>query len=338
MDNLALLMSYVENERDYVGNLQFRPTKEKRWKNPKVWLSIIGFCLSLFTICLSGAIAEAAPVKVNARGGLNVRTGPGTGYRIVKTLDNGQATNTSGRLSNGWAQLDNGHWVARKYLTYTNSGGTGGGSPSTATVKSLSGVNVRTGPSTRYRIVNGLRNGTNVKISGRRSGQWVQLANGYWIHGDYLSFNSVSGGGTGGGSPSTATVKSLSGVNVRTGPSTRYRIVNGLRNGTNVKISGRRSGQWVQLANGYWIHGDYLSFNRGSGGGTGGGAPLTRYVGSYTSGANIRSGPGTAYRKLNYFSNGTKLTLTGRVSNGWYELTGNRGWIAGNLLRTYEDI
>lgn len=264
MDNLALLISYVENERDSIGNPQVEGTKKQAWKNPKVWLSIVGFCLSLFTICLSGAVAEAAPVRVSARNGLNVRKGPSTGYRVVRTLYNGQAVNTSGRLSNGWAQLDNGDWVVRKYLNYsTNSGGTGGGSPNTARIKSVYGVNVRSGPSTRYRVINGLSNGTKVKISGRKSGKWVQLANGYWVHGDFLSF-------------------------------------------------GRRS----------------------SGGGTGGGAPLRGYIDSYTSGANIRSGPGTRYSRINYFNNGTELTLTGRVENGWYELTRDRGWIAGNLLRT----
>lgn len=267
MDNFALLISYLENEQDSVGHIQVQPTKKQSWKNPKVKLSIIGFCLSLFTICLSAVAAEAAPVQVNARNGLNVRTAPTTSSRVVYTLYNGQAVNTSGRLSNGWAQLDNGYWVAQEYLNY-NTGSAGAG----------------------------------------------------------------------GGSPNTATVKSFSGVNVRTGPSTGYRIVDGLTNGTIVRTSGRKSGKWVQLANGYWIHGDYLSFNRGSGGATGGGSPLVRYVGSYTSGANIRSGPGTAYRRLNYLYNGTKLSLTGRVENGWYELAGDDGWIAGNLLRTYEDI
>ena len=147
MDNLALLISYVENERDSIRNSPTQTTKKQGWKNPKVWLSIIGFCLSLFTVCLSAGVAEAAPVKVNARSGLNARTGPSTGYRIVKTLYNGQAVNTSGRLSNGWAQLDNGHWVVQKYLNYnTNGGAAGGGSPSSGRIKSVYGVNVRSGP------------------------------------------------------------------------------------------------------------------------------------------------------------------------------------------------
>ena len=266
MDNLALLISYAENERDSVVSShtgQTGGTKKQGWKNPKVWLSLIGFCLSLFTVCLSGAVAEAAPVRVNARSGLNVRTRPTTSAPVVKTLRNGQSTNTSGRVSNGWAQLDNGDWVVQRYLTYINSGG-----------------------------------------------------------------------GTGGGSRA-ARVQSVSGVNVRSGPSTRYRRINGLRNGTEVRTSGRTYGDWVQLTNGYWIHGDYLSFGRGSGGGTGGGTrtPFIRYVNSYTRGANIRSGPGTNYSKVNYFSNGTPLSLTGRSSNGWYELTRDRGWISGNLLR-----
>ncbi|MDJ0773492.1 MAG: SH3 domain-containing protein [Mastigocoleus sp. MO_167.B18] len=266
MDNLALLISYAENERDSVVSSHAGQTggaKKQGWKNPKVWLSLVAFCLSLFTVCLSGAVAEAAPVRVNARSGLNVRTRPTTSSRVVTTLYNGQAVNTSGRVYRGWAQLDNGDWVVKRYLTYVSSGG-----------------------------------------------------------------------GTGGGSRA-ARVQSVYGVNVRTGPNTRSRIIDSLRNGTEVTTSGRTSGDWVQLDNGYWIHGDYLSFGRRSGGGTGGGTSTSfiRHVNSYTHGANIRSGPGTNYSKVNYFSNGTPLSLTGRSSNGWYELTRGRGWIAGNLLR-----
>ena len=269
MDNLALLISYVENEGVSAGNYHTQPTKKQCWKNPQVWLKVIGFCLSLFTICLSAGAAGAATARVNARNGLNVRTGPSINYPKVYNLRNGKIVNTSGRFSNGWAQLGNGHWVANKYLNYSSTrGGTGGGAPLIRTVASYThGANIRSGPGTGYRKINYFHNGTRLSLTGRVVRGWHELTRGRgWIAGTLLHSGSSSGGGTGGG--------------------------------------------------------------------TGGGAPLIRTVASYTHGANIRSGPGTGYRKINYFHNGTRLSFTGRVVHGWHELTRDRGWIAGTLLRT----
>ena len=265
MDNLALLISYVENEGVSIGNYQTQPTKKQRWKNPKVWLKVIGFCLSLFTICLSAGTVTAATARVNASNGLNVRTGPGINYRRAYGLRNREIVNTNGRFSNGWAQLRNGRWVANRYLNYISTGG-----------------------------------------------------------------------GTGGGAPLVRTVASYTnGANIRSGPGTNYSRINYFRNGTRLSLNGRVVNGWYEITGGRgWIAGNLLRSGGSSGGGTGGGAPLIRTVSSYTNGANVRRGPGTNYPRTNYFRNGTRLSITGRVLNGWYELTGNRGWIAGNLVRT----
>lgn len=260
MSNLALLMNFLGKQKDSVEASQAQASRKKGRKNPMKMLSIIGFCLSLFTVCLSSGAAEAARARVNSRNGLNVRTGPSTAYPTVYGLSNGRRVNTTGRFSNGWAQLSDGRWVANSYLNY------GGG----------------------------------------------------------------TGGGTGGGSSRTARVSAVNGLNVRTGPSTAYRNVYELSNGQRVSTIGRFSNGWAQLSNGYWVANNYLNYG---GGGTGGGSrTLLRRINSTSGGANIRSGPSINNRKVNYFSNGTPLTLTGRTQNGWYELTRGRGWIAGNLI------
>ncbi|MFV0450669.1 MAG: SH3 domain-containing protein [Propioniciclava sp.] len=53
-------------------------------------------------------------------------------------------------------------------------------------------------------------------------------------------------------------------LNVRTGPSTRYRVVDSLRKGTRVRLNGRMSGRWAQLDNRRWVHSAYLSTSRPS--------------------------------------------------------------------------
>ena len=52
---------------------------------------------------------------VNAKSGLNVRSGAGTGYRIIKALPYGTKV-TVYETSNGWARIGNGQWVSAQYL------------------------------------------------------------------------------------------------------------------------------------------------------------------------------------------------------------------------------
>ncbi len=259
MNNLTFFVNCLGKQRDS----QTQPKSKQSRKNPMKMLSIIGFCLSLFTICLSSGAASAASARVNARNGLNVRTGPSTSYGKVYDLSNGQAVSTTGTYSNGWVQLSNGYWVSNGYLNY-GGGGTGGGTRTSLLrrISAAGGANIRSGPSTAYSRVNYFRNGTPLTVTGRVNNGWYELTRGRgWIAGYLLTGNNSSGGGTGGGTRTS----------------------------------------------------------------------LLRRI-SATGGANIRSGPSTAYGRVNYFRNGTPLTVTGRVDNGWYELTRGRGWIAGSLL------
>lgn len=56
-------------------------------------------------------------VKVTAQNGLNVRTGRGMSYKIIKTLDYG-TKHTATNSVNGWTYLhDAGGWVASQYIS-----------------------------------------------------------------------------------------------------------------------------------------------------------------------------------------------------------------------------
>jgi len=341
MSNFALLMNFLGKERDSVEASQAQPTKKQGRKNPMKMLSIIGFCLSLFTVCLSSGAAEAARARVNSRSGLNVRLEPNPNSNRVYGLRNGQIVNTTGRFLNGWAQLSNGYWVSNSYLNYTG-GGTGGGRRGRTARVTASKLNVRHTPGHQFGLLGTLSRGQIVRTDGTRSGKWVGIT--YdgtpgWVWGDYLSF---SGGGTGGGTR-TSLLRRISsrsgGANIRSGPGTNNRKVNYFSNGTPLTLTGRSQNGWYELTRGRgWIAGNLLGSGSGTiggtGGGTGGGSRSIRYVSvsSRSGGANVRSGPGMSNSKLDYYSNGTTLGITGNVVNGWYELKGS-GWIAGNLLQ-----
>jgi hypothetical protein len=54
--------------------------------------------------------------KVKAKGGLNVRSGRGTNYRIKRTLANGTIIHVT-KIKDGWAySSDAGGWVSKKYI------------------------------------------------------------------------------------------------------------------------------------------------------------------------------------------------------------------------------
>ncbi|MBF2076598.1 MAG: SH3 domain-containing protein [Synechococcales cyanobacterium C42_A2020_086] len=52
------------------------------------------------------------------------------------------------------------------------------------------GLNIYTGPDSTYRVTGTLRNRDHVRLSGRRTGDWVELADGGWVNSRYLDFTS----------------------------------------------------------------------------------------------------------------------------------------------------
>ena len=263
MNNLALLMNFLGKQRDSVETSQTQSTKKQGRKNPMKMMSIIGFCLSLFTICLSSGAAEAARARVNSRSGLNIRREPSVNSTRVGGLSNGQIVDTSGRFSNGWAQLANGRWVSNRYLTYVDGGGTGGGRRRGTARVTASTLNVRHTPGIQFGTLGSLSRGQTVRTTGERSGKWVEIiyrgSEGAWVHGDYLSSSS---GGTGGGTrtPMIRIISSRSGgANIRSGPGVSSSRRNYYRNGIKLSLTGRNQNGWYELTRGRgWIAGNLL--------------------------------------------------------------------------------
>lgn len=131
---------------------------------------------------------------------LNVRKGPGTGYAKVRysglTANAKVHATASGALvkgtrvtvyetRNGWARIPSG-WVSMSYLSRSVSYGGGSG---TYTVIAKSGLNVRTGPSTGYRVTGTLSNGYKIHSGINQSNGWVKYqaySGTRYVYGAYL--------------------------------------------------------------------------------------------------------------------------------------------------------
>ena len=208
----------------------------------------------------SSGSASGTTYKVNASGGLNVRSGAGTDYEVVKTINNGASVTIVAKSGN-WGQLSSGGWVCMDYLS--SGSGNSNNSSSTGnsyTVNASGGLNVRSGAGTGYAVTKTLDNGASVTIvetaKDASGNTWGKLSSGGWVCMDYLSSGSANASGK------TYTVDATGGLNVRSGAGSDNAVVKTLNDGASVTIvetAKDASGTtWGQLSSGGWVSMDYL--------------------------------------------------------------------------------
>ncbi|WP_300903007.1 SH3 domain-containing protein [uncultured Clostridium sp.] len=227
----------------------------------------------------SNSTVNAGTVKVN--GGLNVRSGAGTSYSVIGSLNNGakvEIVETSGT----WYKIKYGSgygYVSKDYVTVSTSSGSssnGSSNSSSSTVKSGTvkvngGLNVRSGAGTSYSVIGSLNNGAKVEIV-ETSGTWykIKYGSGYgYVSKDYVTVSTSSGSSSNGSSNSSSstvksgTVKVNGGLNVRSGAGTSYSVIGSLNNGAKVEIV-ETNGTWykIKYGSGYgYVSKDYVLVN-----------------------------------------------------------------------------
>ncbi|MFF5787886.1 SH3 domain-containing protein [Streptomyces sp. NPDC012693] len=63
----------------------------------------------------AGALATQCYYKVNASGGLLIRSGPGTGYSVVGSYADGSTILASASTTNGFRKVGTNRWVSSAY-------------------------------------------------------------------------------------------------------------------------------------------------------------------------------------------------------------------------------
>lgn len=225
--------------------------------------------LLIAALMLSFTAVASAETKMYATDAVNVRSGPSTGYYIVGRLEKNDMVMATGRVYDGWYEIQWGSYgyayVAGNYLSYSkyepdycypnNRGVTLKVCPDCGdTYYSTTALNVRRGPSTKYSIVGSLNRGQKCTVIGK-SGNWYKLltADGSdaYASAKYLKLYSSGSGST----PSVpsypngnyGTYYATTGLNVRQGPSTKYRVVYTLDRGEAVTFTGQTSGKWISV-------------------------------------------------------------------------------------------
>jgi murein DD-endopeptidase MepM/ murein hydrolase activator NlpD len=197
---------------------------------------------------------------VNSADGLNLRSGPGTGYDVVVTMPNGAtATVTGAATADNWLPLsygDKNGWADGAYLTLTQAAtsspttsspalsaaaatpapaataAAASGAAQTATVLPSDGLNERSNPDTSSSVVITLPGGATVTVTGSAVNGWVPVSyNGTsgWVDSTYLSMGGSAGSGATitantGGSSAPAALGAVAGSGGSTGTSTNSAI------------------------------------------------------------------------------------------------------------------
>lgn len=270
---------------------------------------------------------------------LNVRSGPSTGDSILGVLNIG--TEVRGVQQGDWFKITYNGQTAYVHADWLRSAGSAPTpAPAAPVVKekvtryTTDNLNVRAGKGTSYARLGVLPTGT--EVEGSVTGEWFEITyNGRtaYVHTDYLRAAAATPVET--GRPSnTETLYTTAWLNVRSGPSTQYRILGVLNPGS--KVEGVTQDGWFRISYAgqtAYVSKAYL---------TAGGAAeeekaaesresVKRYA---TASVNVRSGPGTGYRILGVLSPGNEIS--GYVGDGWFETTynGETAYVSQNYLST----
>ncbi|QDP98385.1 SH3 domain-containing protein [Microlunatus elymi] len=135
---------------------------------------------------------------------------------------------------------------------------------------------------------------------------------------------------------SADSVTATAGVNIRSGPGTKYAIVGGLTAGQRITAVGKPTNGWIKVRfNGdtAYVSAAYLDLK--SGDTSPGPANIyTKGTKIATAPLNVRQGASLGSKVIGYIAAGQNVTLTGKQSAGFAEMLygGQRAWVSGQYL------
>ena len=206
---------------------------------------------------------DAGAVKV-ATARLNLRSGPGLGYRVITVLPEGTRVTTTGKTARGFAEVVRGStrgWSSVQYLASARTG-----LPAVIGVRlTTANLNIRTSSDPNARIVAVVMKGTRLSVTGATQNGRAQIV--YrgavrWVAARYLANPRVS-------QPAPPTLPRITGtryattaLDVRSTYADRYTLIAEVPRGTALKITGvvRNGRMQIIYANAVrWVTAKYLS-------------------------------------------------------------------------------
>jgi len=293
----------------------------------------------------AGAGDETAIGTMRTRVATNFRTGPSTGYRIIRTLASNTNVEVLENQANGWSRVTHNGTTGfiRSDLLVAPATSTPQPPPQTppqetTTATTRVATNFRTGPSTNYRIIRTLPANTTVTVLENQANGWSRVTHNNttgFIRSDLLS---APGSTTPPPQPppqETTTMVTRVATNLRAGPSTNDRIIRTLPANTSVTVHENMANGWSRVTHNNtagFIRSDLLS-EPGSTTPPPHNPPQDTTMRTRVA-TNLRAGPSTNDRIIRTLAANTTVTVHENMANGWSRVTHNNtaGFIRSDLL------
>jgi len=169
---------------------------------------------------------------------LNVRTGNGIEFPVVKELNMGDRITIYEELGN-WYRIGNMQWVHKHYVKIVEN-------KKRAIVNDPTGLNVRSEPGVSYKIIDVLRDGTEIEIFDKKD-RWYNIGVNQWVYAPLVIIIEAQKG----------RVISPNFLNVRTGPGTNHPIVNKLSKDAIITLLQEKDG-WFRIGDDEWVYGVFV--------------------------------------------------------------------------------
>jgi len=271
---------------------------------------------------------------------LRVRSGPGTSFRIIGSINKGQAVSILEENEN-WlkisASIGEG-WVAREYIDSRNSNSNNSieenNNNSIGNGIVTDTLNIRKEPSNTGSVIGKLSKGTSVTVFSKKN-NWLEIkysGQRAWVSSDFVQMGSQSQQSNHSGSIGTVTASNLS---VRKSSSLNSEIIGSVSKGQKFTILDEVN-DWVKIefqpGNIGWAAGWYFNKDNVKSSKIAKDSKAT----ILHSGTNIRKDPTTQSNVVQRAKEGESYPIIG-VENDWYEIklsNGTNGFIAGWLVTT----
>jgi uncharacterized protein YgiM (DUF1202 family) len=324
-------------------------------------------------IAIGGAQLASAGTAT-ATTGVNIRSGPGTKYKIIGGLDTGQRITAISKPSHGWVKVQfNGSpaYVSAQYLNLKNNKAAAPTSIYTKGVKlATAPLNVRSGPSLGSKVVGYLSSGQKVSLTGKQSKGFAEILYGgsrAWASSQYLvsSMNDLP--------KDTGSRYATADLLIRTSTDSDFKIITTVKKGTELHTTGTTRNGYAQIIYGSavrWVTAKYLSNQTVSGpssshtssshsssskpaSSTSSSSKSSSHASSHKSSTPkvvgsryattellIRTTSGSNFRTVTEVPTGTKLQITGRTANGKAQVVydGSARWVTAQYLSTSKPV
>jgi len=320
---------------------------------------IITNLLLLFTF-IDIADAKIATIDVDS---MNVRNGPGTEYQIIHKLTKG-ATYEIIEESNNWYQIEINSetegWIAGWLITISEKPSTNQVTATNLTNKvkvvesKITGLNVRTGPSTTFPVVQSISPEQYYEII-ENNGEWSKIklntTTTGWVVNELVTFQEKEADSV---MLERSVIVTADILNVRSEPNTSATVINKLKNGQTIKLLDVKDGWYKITFNEItgWIAADYTEEYSDNANNTiadgestdNSELPPTNNT-SHTNDINdkpiqqtaivdvpilnVRSGPGTNHSSVGKLSQSDTVIILSQQDD-WLKISynGSEGWIA----------